>query len=149
MAKYLGIKLVDAEEMTLDAFQAKYPGRVVNPVSGDCINGYCVTYPDGYQGWCPKEVFKEANIKNDKYLVNNLVTRLLELDTECTLQPVKCVQDNDGHWYVIPNYMEEAFYRDLENEIMIDLGHFDKKYGIYSTGGDLNLLQFYTTFYYD
>ena len=57
MAKYLGIKLVDAEEMTLDAFQVKYPGRVVNPISGDGINGYCVTYPDGYQGWCPKEVF--------------------------------------------------------------------------------------------
>ena len=149
MAKYLGIKLVDAEEMTLDAFQAKYPGRVVNPISGDGINGYCVTYPDGYQGWCPKEVFEESNIKNDEYLVNNLITRLLDLDTECGLQPVKCVQDNDGHWYVIPNYKLEAFNRDLENEIMAELGHFDEAYGIYRTGGDLNLLLLFTTFYYD
>ena len=78
-----------------------------------------------------------------------MITRLLDLDTECGLQPVKCVQDDDGHWYVIPNHLIGEFNTDLENEIMIDLGHFDKKYGIYSTGGDLNLLQFYTTFYYD
>lgn len=149
MEKYLGIKLVDAEEMTLDVFQAKYPGRVVNPASGDGINGYCITYPDGYQGWCPKEVFEEANIKNDNYVVQNLVTRLHELDMACDLHAVKCVQDNDGHWYIIPNHMLMAFNRDLENDVMIELGHFDETYGVYRTGGDLNLQQLYTTFYYD
>ena len=57
MKKYLELKEVRAEEMQLDKFQSMYPGRVVSPVSGDKINGYCVTYEDGYESWSPKDVF--------------------------------------------------------------------------------------------
>lgn len=57
------------------------------------------------------------------------------------LQPVSAVQDDDGHWYVIPTYLGEAFRKDLEDKDMID--HFDDKYGAYRTGGDLNLVQLY------
>ena len=58
-----------------------------------------------------------------------------------TLQQAAAVQDNDGHWYVIPAYLERDFYKDLEDENMIDRGDFDDKYGSYMTGGDLNLVQ--------
>ena len=68
MKRYLGIKEVGAEEMQLDKFQLKYPGRVVNPISGDKVNGYCVTYEDGYQGWSPRDVFKKAYKEVDEHI---------------------------------------------------------------------------------
>jgi hypothetical protein len=58
-----------------------------------------------------------------------------------TLKPVKAVEDNDGHWYLIPNYMSYDFHRDLQDEDMCDSGKFDEKYAHYMTGGDLNLIQ--------
>ena len=76
MKRYLGIKEVGAEEMQLDKFQLMYPGRVVNPISGDKVNGYCVTYEDGYQGWSPRDAFKNAykevdeHIQTDKHYLN-------------------------------------------------------------------------------
>lgn len=60
-----------------------------------------------------------------------------------TLQQVKVVQDDSGHWYVIPNDLVKDFYKDGEDEDFVDYGHFDNKYGKYRTGGDLNLVQLY------
>jgi len=56
---------------------------------------------------------------------------------------VKAVQDDSGHWFVIPNELAKDFYKDLEDEDMCDSGEFDDKYGAYRTGGDLNLTQLY------
>lgn len=56
---YLGVKVVEAEPMLLEDFQAMYPGRVVSPMT-DSNEGYCITYKDGYQGWCPTKVFLES-----------------------------------------------------------------------------------------
>jgi hypothetical protein len=56
---------------------------------------------------------------------------------------VKAITDDDGHWYIIPNELDSEFYKDLQNEDMIDSGDFDDKYGQYRTGGDLNLIQLY------
>ena len=58
--KYIGVKIVDATPMTSAEFN-KYKDRTARPedVTGD---GYLVTYPpDGYQAWCPKDVFDKAN----------------------------------------------------------------------------------------
>jgi hypothetical protein len=60
-----------------------------------------------------------------------------------TLQLVKAVEDDSGHWYVIPNRLLDEFYKDGENEEFVDSGDFDNKYGKYRTGGDLNLIQLY------
>lgn len=35
------------------------------------------------------------------------------------IEKVKAVQDNDSHWYIIPNHLIEEFESDLLNE---DLG---------------------------
>ena len=59
------------------------------------------------------------------------------------MTPVKAIQDDSGHWHIMPNSMVEDFYRDGHDEDFIDSGEFDNKYGQYRTGGDLNLLQLY------
>ena len=57
--------------------------------------------------------------------------------------PVKAVQDDSSHWYVIPITLHDEFYKDLQDEELSDSGQFDIKYGQYRTGGALNLIQLY------
>ena len=59
------------------------------------------------------------------------------------LQKVKAVQDDSGHWYVIPDELYDQFDKDLENEDMANSGDFDDLYGMYRTGGGINLVQLY------
>jgi hypothetical protein len=60
------------------------------------------------------------------------------------MQKVKAIRDDSGHWYVMPNELcIIEFFKDLDNEDMVDSGEFDEKYGKYMTGGDLNLVQLY------
>lgn len=58
MEKYIGTKVIDAEESTRGEYweSVKYPKEVRrgNPEQ----NGYLVIYPDGYVSWSPKEVFE-------------------------------------------------------------------------------------------
>lgn len=54
---------------------------------------------------------------------------------------VKAVQDDNGHWFVIPNNKYEEFIQDLNNEDMVY--KFEYKWGKWRTGGDLNLVQLY------
>jgi hypothetical protein len=61
-----------------------------------------------------------------------------------TLQKVKAVKDESGHWYVLPNELLNDFYKDEQDEDFVDSGKFDNKYGKYMTGGDLNNIQLYT-----
>ena len=62
------------------------------------------------------------------------------------LKKAKAIKDDSGHWYVIPSELQESFNKDLEDEEMTDSGEFDKKYGQYRTGGDLNNVQLYAKF---
>lgn len=62
------------------------------------------------------------------------------------LEPARAVQDDSGHWYVIPDKLADDFSRDLQDEEMCDSGEFDEKYSGYLTGGDLNLVQLYAKF---
>ena len=59
------------------------------------------------------------------------------------IKPVRAVQDDSSHWYVIPNDLAKDFYKDSENEDMCDSGEFGAKYDHYRTGGDLNITQLY------
>lgn len=56
---------------------------------------------------------------------------------------VKAVQDDSGHWYVLPNELLKDFYKDEQDEDFVDSGDFDNKYSKYRTGGDLNIIQLY------
>ncbi len=59
------------------------------------------------------------------------------------IEKVKAVQDNESHWYIIPNYLMEEFESDLLNEDLEESGEFDVKYDQYRTNGDLNDIQLY------
>lgn len=59
------------------------------------------------------------------------------------MQKVILVQDDSSHWYVIPSYLHEEFYADVENEDFVDSGRFDEKYGKFRTGGSPNNIQLY------
>ena len=56
---------------------------------------------------------------------------------------VKVVSDDSGHWYIIPNELEDLFYSDLEDEELVESGEFSEKYDQYMTGGAINNLQLY------
>ena len=59
------------------------------------------------------------------------------------IEKVKAVQDNDSHWYIIPNHLIEEFESDLLNEDLEESGEFGEKYYQYRTNGDLNNIQLY------
>jgi hypothetical protein len=59
------------------------------------------------------------------------------------MEKVKAIKDESGHWYVLPIYLVDDFYKDEQDENFVDSGKFDNKYGKYMTGGDLNLIQLY------
>ncbi len=58
MKKYIGIKVVMAEPMTMTEAQ-KVLGRELKPATVE-EDGYLVEYKDGYKSWSPKSVFEEA-----------------------------------------------------------------------------------------
>ena len=58
MKKYIGLKVVKAEPMTMTEAQ-KVLGREIKPATKEA-DGYLVEYKDGYKAWSPKSVFEEA-----------------------------------------------------------------------------------------
>lgn len=71
MKKYIGTKQVEAEPLTLGEFISK-SGR--NPYANDGKihdnneEGYLIKYQDGYESWCPKEVFDKAYKCSESFL---------------------------------------------------------------------------------
>jgi hypothetical protein len=67
------------------------------------------------------------------------------------MKKVNAVQDNDYHWYIVPNYLVEDFHElcermSIENEFTSKVEEiFTEKFSEFATGGDLNLIQLYIT----
>lgn len=68
------------------------------------------------------------------------------------MKAVKALQDDSGHWYLIPIELEEEFDTLLEELCSEDNDFddydnlsekFDSSFSQYRTGGDLNLVQLY------
>lgn len=65
------------------------------------------------------------------------------------MKKVKALQDESGHWYVIPAEMGEEFYKLMNNHgkqpaLWYEFEEeFIEKFDKYRTGGDLNLVQLY------
>lgn len=60
--KAIGVKMVDLEPM--DSITAMYKNYKVGlENTKEKIEGYEVTYPDGYKSWCPKEIADKAYFK--------------------------------------------------------------------------------------
>lgn len=80
MNKYIGFKLIQAEEMTLKEFNEKY-NKVIPATQGE--EGYKVVYPDGYTSWSPKEVFEKAYMQiSDKNTIiqQNVIGFIKDID---------------------------------------------------------------------
>jgi hypothetical protein len=60
MKEYIGVKLVQAEPMTRGKYN-QYRGWTIPKNENPVDEGYLVKYPDGYESWCPKKQFEEAN----------------------------------------------------------------------------------------
>lgn len=78
-----------------------------------------------------------------------------------SLKKVVAVQDNDGHWYVIPHELSDEFRSLLEEsqepmytgdededdalwlEYEASIDAFEERFNKYLTGGDLNLVELY------
>lgn len=60
MKKYIGVKCVEAMPMLLGKYN-EFRGWAMSENADPDTEGYLVTYPDGYQSWCPKQQFEEAN----------------------------------------------------------------------------------------
>lgn len=62
--------------------------------------------------------------------------------------PVKAVEDDSAHWYIIPNDLHKKF-RELHNKICNNeddqdsIDEFEKLFSEFRTGGDLNNTQLY------
>lgn len=68
------------------------------------------------------------------------------MEHNAKLKKVAAVQDDSGHWYVIPADMKEEFHQLLEKVTDEDYDAqdaFNEKFSGYRTGGDLNLVQLY------
>lgn len=62
MQKYIGVKLVKAEPKKLGTFNH----LAYRDMKGDPeADGYMVKYDTGYESWCPKQQFEEANRRCD------------------------------------------------------------------------------------
>ena len=62
MKKYLGVKIIRAEEMSERQFKESkgFPSTSLKD-----RDGYKVVYEDGYESWSPKDVFEKAYRKID------------------------------------------------------------------------------------
>jgi hypothetical protein len=58
MNKYIGVKIVEARPLNKYEFYMNIKGL---DCKDDNEEGYLVIYPDGYESWCPKKQFEEAN----------------------------------------------------------------------------------------
>ena len=86
MNTFIGVKMVSAEPMTDAAFM-EHKGEHIDP--SDPQDGYLVVYPDGYESWCPKDVFESANLK---FYGNSAVTKA-DVDAFITSVDVKTYGD--------------------------------------------------------
>ena len=77
MAKYVGVKVVDAVPMTRNVFNRDVKGipedilAKMLEINSEDKEGYLVTYEDGYASWSPKETFDKHYMKVGE---NNTIT---------------------------------------------------------------------------
>ncbi len=74
MKKYIGLKVVKAEPMTMTEAQ-KVLGRELKPAIAE-VDGFLVEYKDGYKSWSPASVFNEAYHRFGKMLFGEAVEAL-------------------------------------------------------------------------
>lgn len=85
MAKFIGVKMIEAVPMT--AREANDKGHKIGNHSFE-EDGYEVTYPDGYKSWTPKDVADAAYYPLSE---NNDGTKILKEDVENFITDVEVI----------------------------------------------------------
>lgn len=85
MAKFIGVKMIEAVPMT--AREANDKGYRIGNHSFE-EEGYEVTYPDGYKSWTPKDVADAAYYPLSE---NNDGTKILKEDVENFITDVEVI----------------------------------------------------------
>lgn len=85
MAKFIGVKMIEAVPMT--AREANDKGHKIGNHSFE-EDGYEVTYPDGYKSWTPKDVADSAYYPLSE---NNDGTKILKEDVENFITDVEVI----------------------------------------------------------
>lgn len=88
MKTYMGVKLIEAEPMTLNEWHRFKGGDI--PVEQSDSKGYLVKYPDGYTSWSPKEAFESA------YLPLEDGSKITEQDVDSFIKNVEGTDMNTG-----------------------------------------------------
>jgi hypothetical protein len=84
MKKYLGVKLISAFPMnSTDAINRGFKVNVDSATIYNKVDGYQVTYEDGYESWSPKDVFEKAYRRIDN-LTFGLAMEVLKLGKKIT-----------------------------------------------------------------
>ena len=65
MKKYIGTKIIEAEEMSRGEYN-KYRGWTIPKNENPTDEGYLVRYSDGYESWSPKKQFNEVYREYDE-----------------------------------------------------------------------------------
>jgi hypothetical protein len=80
---------------------------------------------------------------DDEVRQSELMKLYEEASAKKNLQRVIAVQDGDGHWYIIPEWMRNEFFMllGLNEAGEDDFEEFNETFEKYFVGGDLNLVQ--------
>ena len=105
MSKFIGIKMIEAVEMT--AGEARAKGYRVNQDCVDDTRGYEVTYEDGYKSWSPADVFEKyyyklADVNGDKICDKDVRYFIKQIDnvkvgTKTTNTTLTCLTGFEVH----------------------------------------------------
>ena len=105
MSKFIGIKMIEAVEMT--AGEARVKGYRVNQDCVDETRGYEVTYDGGYKSWSPADVFEKyyyklADVNGDKICDKDVKYFIKKIDnvkvgTKTTNTTLTCLTGFEVH----------------------------------------------------
>lgn len=73
--EYLSVKRIKARPMLLGDYN-HHRGWQIPDNESPTTPGYHIVYPDGYQSWCPKQQFEEANQRIDDLTFGHAVEAL-------------------------------------------------------------------------
>ena len=118
MQKFIGVKLVQAEPMKAEEAISKGYLRVKDSYPNTQQDGYHVVYQDGYNSWCPKEVFDKQyfGVSSEKVTeidTQNLISRMGLKPSGDTIEDEACLV---SHVYDSLQFVVDWAINGLNNE---------------------------------
>ena len=126
MSNFIGVKLVDAEPITLGAYNALRGWGLPTDENYDEL-GYFIKHPDDYVTWCPKKTFERDHMPITK---GNTVT---EEDVDAMIKQIHVDQitPNDlGSVVTVTTVTLANGFTLTESSTCVDPENYDAKIGV-------------------